>query len=60
MAYNNSDQIDYAIREETNPNLVKRNPNVTTNSTNETALNESMPDVENKTSKKPKSNFIMH
>ena len=57
----NQDQTDYAIRNETtnhlnnnsnSNNVIKRSVNA---GNNEAALNESVPDVENKSSKQPKS-----
>jgi len=65
MASNqNQDQTDYSIRNETanhwnnnnsSSNVIKRNVNSTSN---EAALNESVPDVENKSSKQPKSKLF--
>ena len=57
----NNDQTDYGItslsQAPNNSHLVKRNTNASNEIANEAGLNESVPDVENKTSKKPKSNF---
>jgi len=65
MASNqNQDQTDYSIRNETanhwnnnnsSSNVIKRNVNSTSN---EAALNESVPDVENKSSKQPKNTAL--
>ena len=53
---NNNDQNDYAITSIPN-NVTKRNNVNSSSSENNIALNESVPDVENKNSKQPKSNI---
>jgi hypothetical protein len=56
---NNNDQNDYAITSIPN-NVTKRNNVNSSSSENNIALNESVPDVENKNSKQPKSNIEIY